>query len=146
MPREAVDLLIVEDNPHDLELTLRALKKGSVDTTIEVVNDGVEALNFLFCRGRYAHRTTGYFLKLILLDHKLPKVDGMEVLRQLKSDPKTKAIPVVMLTSSQQERDIAESYNLGVNSYLVKPVDYAKFSEMIGHLSLYWLRLNQPPR
>ncbi len=143
-PKDAVDLLIVEDNPHDLELTLRALKKAQVESTVEVVQDGIEALDFLFCRGRYSQRSAGQVPKVILLDHKLPKVDGMEVLRQIKSDERTKVIPVVMLTSSQQERDIFESYSLGVNSYIVKPVDYAKFSETIAHLGSYWLTLNQP--
>ena len=141
-----VDLFIVEDNPHDLELILRALKKGQIETHMEVAKDGVEALDFVFCRGRYAERAAAQVPKVILLDHKLPKVDGMEVLRQIKSDKWLKVIPVVMLTSSQQERDILESYNLGVNSYIVKPVDYSKFSETIAHLGRYWLLLNQTSR
>ncbi len=138
----AVDLLIVEDNPNDLELTLRALKKNQIAISIQVVKDGAEALDFLFCRGDYSQRPAGQIPKVILLDLKLPKIDGKEVLRQIKSNAKTKLIPVVMLTSSQQERDVVESYNLGANSYIVKPVDFTKFSEAIARLEIYWLTLN----
>jgi len=143
---DIVEILLVEDNPSDLELALYALKKHNLANHIEVVRDGAEALDFLFGTGAYAHRQIENGPKVILLDLKLPKVDGLEVLRQIKSDPRTKAIPVVVLTSSQDERDIVESYHLGVNSYITKPVDFEKFVEVVRQLGLYWLLLNQPPR
>ncbi len=146
MKPEGADVLIVEDNPNDLELTLRSLQKSHIPHTVHIAKDGVEALDFLFARGRFAERSPSFVLRLILLDHKLPKIDGMEVLRQIKSNERTKEIPVVMLTSSQQERDVTESYRLGVNSYIVKPVDFTKFSETIACLGMYWLTYNQSSR
>jgi two-component system, response regulator len=139
---DSADVLIVEDNPNDLELTLRSLKKCGVPHSIHIAKDGVEALDFLFARGPFAGRSASPALRLILLDHKLPKIDGMEVLRQVKSNERMKVIPVVMLTSSQHERDVVESYRLGVNSYIVKPVDFAKFGETIACLGIYWLTFN----
>ena len=140
-----IEILLVEDNPNDVELALHALKKNNIANRIEVVRDGAEALDFIFCTGAYASRNIDHAPKVILLDLKLPKVDGLEVLRQIKSDPRTRAIPVVVLTSSREERDIVESYNLGVNSYIVKPVDFEQFTEAVRQLGLYWLLLNQPP-
>lgn len=142
---QVIEVLLVEDNPNDLELALHALKKHHLANHIEVARDGVEALDFIFCTGKYAHRRIEDTPKLVLLDLKLPKVDGLEVLRQIKSDPRTKSIPVVMLTTSRQDRDVIESYQLGVNSYIVKPVDFEQFSETVQQLGLYWLLLNQPP-
>lgn len=140
-----VELLLVEDNPNDAELALRALKKHHIANNIVVVTDGAQALDFVFARGSYAERNIEITPKVILLDLKLPKVDGLEVLAALKSDPRTKIIPVVVLTSSKEERDIVESYRLGVNSYIVKPVDFDKFVEAVKSLGLYWLLLNEPP-
>jgi two-component system response regulator len=145
MKDRTVEILLVEDNPNDVELALHALKKNNIANRIEVVRDGAEALEFIFCTGAYASRSIDHAPKVILLDLKLPKVDGLEVLRQIKSDPRTRAIPVVVLTSSREERDIVESYNLGVNSYIVKPVDFEQFTEAVRTLGLYWLLLNQPP-
>jgi len=142
---ESVDLLIVEDNPNDLELTLRALRKNKVSITIQTVKDGAEALDYLFSRGHFASRTH-QMPRVIFLDLKLPKVDGMEVLHQIKANERTRSIPVVMLTSSQQDRDVIESYRLGVNSYIVKPVDFSKFADSIAQLGLYWIGLNHPNR
>lgn len=141
----AVEILLVEDNPRDVELTLRALKKRNLANKVHVVKDGAEALEFLFATGAYAHRSMDHAPKIILLDLKLPKVDGLEVLRKIKSDERTAIIPVVVLTSSQEERDVMESYRLGVNSYIVKPVDFDKFLNSVEELGLYWLLLNQPP-
>ena len=145
-PAPAAELLIVEDNPSDLELTLRVLKKNNIANPVQVAKDGDEALDYLFCTGCFASRNPAQAPKVIFLDLKLPKVDGMEVLRRIKSDERTRAIPVVMLTSSQQERDVIESYRLGVNSYIVKPVDFSKFADSIAQLGAYWLSLNQPHR
>ena len=145
MTDEPVEILLVEDNPNDVELTLHALKEHHLGNRIEVVRDGAEALEFIFNAGAYAHRSPDQHPKVILLDLKLPKVDGLEVLRRLKSDPRTRMIPVVVLTSSREERDIVESYKLGVNSYIVKPVDFEQFTEAVRNLGLYWLLLNQPP-
>ena len=142
---DMVEILLVEDNPTDEELTLRALKKGKIANAIFVVRDGAEALDFLFCRGEYAGRVTLLRPKLILLDLKLPKIDGLEVLRQIRNSDLTRLIPVVVLTSSREERDIVESYRLGVNSYIVKPVEFDKFVEAVKNLGWYWLLLNQPP-
>lgn len=146
MPQEDIEILLVEDNPDDAALALRALRKGNVTTKIEHVIDGEQALDFLFCSGGYAGRSPENRPRLILLDLKLPKVDGLEVLQRIKADPATRAIPVVMLTSSREERDLVESYQLGVNSYVVKPVDFEQFSEAVRQLGLYWLLLNQPSR
>ena len=145
MKDRTVEILLVEDNPNDVELALHALKKNNIANRIEVVRDGAEALEFIFATGAYAQRSIGNGPKVILLDLKLPKVDGLEVLRQIKSDPRTRAIPVVVLTSSREESDIVESYNLGVNSYIVKPVDFEQFTEAVRQFGLYWLLLNQPP-
>ena len=141
-----IEILLVEDNPYDKELALHALEKHNLANRIEVVRDGAEALDFVFCTGDYAHRRIEDAPKLILLDLKLPKVDGLEVLKRIKSDPRTHPIPVVVLTSSNQERDIIESYELGVNSYIVKPVDFEQFSRAVQQLGFYWLLLNRPPR
>ncbi|HEX3034209.1 MAG TPA: response regulator [Thermodesulfobacteriota bacterium] len=141
-----VEILLVEDNPNDVELTLRALRKHKLANNIHVVRDGAEALEFIFTTGAYSDRKIENGPKVILLDLKLPKVDGLEVLRRIKSDEKTKVTPVVVLTSSREEQDIVASYKLGVNSYIVKPVDFDKFVEAVSELGLYWLLLNQPPR
>ena len=144
--REApVEILLVEDNPADEELTIHTLKANHLANNIQIVRDGAEALDFIFRTGAFADRATDEFPKVILLDLKLPKVDGLEVLRRLRDDPRTRSIPVVVLTSSREERDIVESYRLGVNSYIVKPVDFTQFAEMVRQLGLYWLLLNQPP-
>lgn len=140
-----VEILLVEDNLTDAELTLRALKKNNITNRIVHVCDGEEALNFIFARGAYSSRDMENGPKVVILDLKLPKVDGLEVLKALKNDPRTKIIPVVMLTSSKEEKDIIESYKLGVNSYMVKPVDFEKFAGAIRDLGFYWLLLNQPP-
>lgn len=141
-----VEILLVEDNPHDVELALRALKKNKIANQIVVVTDGEEALDFIFARGEYSHRKIENGPRVILLDLKLPKVDGLEVLKAIKSDPRTQSIPVVVLTSSKEEKDIIESYRLGVNSYIVKPVDFDKFVESVKSLGFYWLLLNQSPK
>ncbi len=141
---EHVDILLVEDNKDDVELTLHALRKENLANNIQVVADGEEALDFLFCRGKFQGRSN-QTLKLVLLDLKLPKLDGLEVLRQLKGDARAKAVPVVILTSSKEERDLVESYNLGANSYIQKPVDFDQFRETVKRVGLYWLVVNQPP-
>ncbi len=145
MNGNAIDILLVEDNPNDVELTLRSLKKVNIANKIFVVNDGAEALELLFGTGKHQDQQVDRKPKVILLDLKLPKVDGLEVLRRVKADERTKFIPVVVLTSSKEEQDMIESYRLGVNSYIVKPVDFDKFVEAVGNLGLYWLLLNQQP-
>jgi len=145
MAESPVEILLVEDNPNDVELTLHVFKKHHLCNHIHVARDGAEALEFVFCTGRYAGRRIENRPKVILLDHKLPLVDGLEVLREIKADSRTRMIPVVMLTSSCEERDIVESYQLGVNSYIVKPVDFEQFTEAIKNFGLYWLLVNQPP-
>jgi two-component system, response regulator len=140
-----VEILLVEDNPSDAELALRALKKNHLANNVVVVTDGEEALDFIFARSAFSHRKVENGPKVILLDLKLPKVDGLEVLRAVKGDPRTRVIPVVVLTSSREECDIVESYRLGVNSYIVKPVDFDKFVAAVRDLGMYWLLLNQPP-
>jgi CheY-like chemotaxis protein len=142
---EQVEILLVEDNPTDAELTMRALRKKNLANNLVWVKDGAEALEFVYCTGRYKDRVNGT-PKLILLDLKLPKVDGIEVLRTLKADARTRIVPVVVLTSSQEERDIVESYQLGVNSYIVKPVDFEKFIDMVSHVGLYWSLVNKVPQ
>jgi len=141
----AVEILIVEDNPEDLELALRALRKANLTNQIEVARDGVEALDFIFCRGIYASRSPSNGPRVILLDLKLPKVDGLEVLKQVKGDPRTQIIPVVILTSSKEQSDLIESYKLGANSYIVKPVNFEGFAEAVRSLGMYWLLLNEQP-
>jgi len=145
MTEASVEILMVEDNLYDEELALHALKSHNLANHIEVVRDGAEALEYIFCTGAYADRDIDDMPKLILLDLKLPKVDGLEVLRRIKSDSRTRTIPVVMLTSSSQDRDIVDSYQLGVNSYIVKPVDFEQFSQAVQQIGFYWLLLNQPP-
>lgn len=141
---EYVDILLVEDNPTDAELAIRALRKKNLANNLVWVRDGSEALDYVFCKGQYEGRNNGT-PKLILLDLKLPKVDGIEVLRKIKADPDSSSVPVVMLTSSQEERDIVDSYKLGVNSYIVKPVDFEKFLEMVSQVGLYWSLVNKVP-
>ncbi|MGE0824764.1 MAG: response regulator [Candidatus Binatia bacterium] len=138
-----VEILLVEDNPDDADLALRALRKVQVMHRIEHVTDGAQALDFLFCTGEYTARSRDHRPKVILLDLKLPKVDGLEVLQRIKADAATRTIPVVMLTSSREERDLVESYQLGVNSYIVKPVDFEQFMEAVRQLGFYWLTMNQ---
>ncbi|MCL5238247.1 MAG: response regulator [Nitrospirae bacterium] len=140
-----VEILLVEDNPNDVELTLRALRKHNLTNKVFVVKDGAEALEYIFAAGAYAERNIREHPRVIFLDLKLPKVDGLEILRRIRSDERTKTIPVVVLTSSREERDIIESYRLGVNSYVVKPVNFEKFVEAVTELGLYWMVLNQPP-
>jgi two-component system, response regulator len=140
-----VEILLVEDNPNDAELTLRALKHQQLTNNVIVAHDGAEALDYVFCRGAYRDRHIEDCPCVILLDLKLPKVSGIEVLAQIKADPRTRLIPVVVLTSSHEEPDIAECYRLGANSYIVKPVDFAQFTEAVRALGMYWLLLNQPP-
>ncbi|MFA4876429.1 MAG: response regulator [Methanoregula sp.] len=142
---EWTEILLVEDNPYDAEMVLHTLKKSHLANRIHVVKDGVEALDFIFRKGSYAGVNYIGRPKVILLDLKLPKIDGIEVLRQIRADPATKMIPVVALTSSNEGRDIEECYRLGVNSYIVKPVDFAQFAEAVKTLGLYWILLNQPP-
>jgi two-component system response regulator len=141
---DAVEILLVEDNATDAELTMRALRRNNLANNLVWVKDGQEALDFVYCAGPYASRAN-HHPKLILLDLKLPKVDGIEVLRRLKGDELTRRIPVVMVTSSSEERDIVESYDLGVNSYLVKPVDFGQFVEVVAQGGLYWAVLNRTP-
>lgn len=143
---DIVEILLVEDSPEDLELTCRALKNANLGNHVQVARDGAEALDFLFGEGDHAGRFVEDTPKLILLDLKLPKVDGLEVLQRIKSDERTQSIPVVVLTSSKEQSDVVESYALGVNSYIVKPVNFESFVEAVQKLGYYWLLLNQPPR
>ncbi len=145
MKRAGMEILLVEDNPRDLELTLHALRKQNLNNCIEVARDGEEALDFLFCRGIHSKRSFESPPKLIILDLKLPKVDGLEVLRAIKNDTRTREIPVAILTSSNEDRDLVDGYTMGVNSYLRKPVDFDQFREIVKQLGLYWLIVNQSP-
>ena len=145
MPERQIEILLVEDNNDDVELTLHALRKENLANSIHVARDGQEALDFLFCNGDHANRSFGHPPRLVLLDLKLPKVDGMEVLKRLKADPRTRTIPVVILTSSKEERDLVNGYGLGANSYIQKPVDFEQFRETVKSVGLYWLLINQAP-
>jgi two-component system response regulator len=142
---QEMQILLVEDNPNDVELTIRALKQHNLANRVFIVGDGVEAIDYLFGTGKYQGRNIEHRPKVVFLDLKLPKIDGIEVLRKIKSDERTKVIPVVVLTSSEEERDIVESYHLGVNSYVVKPLDFENFTKSVANLGLYWLLLNKPP-
>jgi CheY-like chemotaxis protein len=145
MTDQVVDILLIEDNPNDVELTLRALKKNNIVNSIHVIMDGAEALEFIFGNGKVGGTQETFRAKLIILDLKLPKVDGLEILTKLKSEEKTKTIPVVVLTSSKEESDIIASYKLGANSFIVKPVDFEKFVLTVRELGMYWLLLNEHP-
>jgi len=145
MNADELDILLVEDNQDDVDLALHALRREKLANHIFVARDGEQALDFLFCRGAFTQRSFDRPPKLVLLDLKLPKVNGMEVLKSVKSDPRTKTIPVVIMTSSKEERDLVASYNLGANSYIQKPVDFDKFRETVKSVGLYWLVINQPP-
>jgi CheY-like chemotaxis protein len=138
-------ILLVEDNPDDEALAIRALKRHHIGNEIVVAHDGVEALDYLFCTGIYADRDITNKPSVVLLDLKLPRIDGLEVLRRLREDPRTKFLPVVILTTSSEETDVLNSYSLGCNSYICKPVDFVQFSEAIRQLGMYWLLMNEPP-
>jgi len=140
----SVEILLVEDNPNDVELTLRALKKNNLANSIHVVTDGAEALEYLFATGKYSSRDIRLTPKLVILDLKLPKVGGLEILKKIKADDRTKTVPVVILTSSKEESDVIASYKLGANSFIVKPVDFEKFVLTVKELGMYWLLLNEP--
>jgi two-component system response regulator len=141
---QRADILLVEDNPNDVKLTLHAFKSANIANTIHVARDGVEALEFLFCTGPHAGRSMQEKPKLILLDLKLPRLDGHEVLKRIKDDPRTSGIPVVVLTSSSEERDVMRTYSNGANSYIVKPVDFEQFTESVRDIGKYWLEINHP--
>ncbi|PJA96887.1 MAG: two-component system response regulator [Ignavibacteriales bacterium CG_4_9_14_3_um_filter_34_10] len=145
MDTSPVDILLIEDNLNDVELALRALKKSGIANNIIVVNDGEDALDFIYCRNKYDHRKPNDKPKVILLDLKLPKVDGLKVLKIIKNDDEKKMIPVIVLTSSDQEKDMIESYKFGVNSYIQKPVDFDQFVEAVKQIGMYWLLLNKLP-
>lgn len=140
-----IEILFIEDNPHEAELAIRSLKKHSPSCKLKHLDDGEEALDFIFSRGKFAGREPSVIPRLIILDLKIPRVDGLEILRKLKADAVKKLIPVVVLTSSQEEKDIYESYKLGVNSYIVKPVNFESFSKAVAKLGMYWLSLNKIP-
>lgn len=142
MSYEQVEILLVEDSSADAEMTLRTLKKRGIANTVEWVRNGVEALDFLFCQNAYAGRPSGH-PRMVLLDLKMPLMDGLQVLERMKSDPRTRTIPVVMMTSSREEGDLLASYRLGVNSYVVKPVDFADFADMVSQVGMYWMISNQ---
>ena len=138
-------ILLIEDNPDDVELTMRALKKNNIQNEVVVARDGIEALDYLFGEGKYAGRNTTLLPQVILLDLKLPKLGGLEVLERLRTDPRTKLLPVVILTSSKEEQDLLSGYSRGANSYIRKPVDFNQFTEAVRQLGLYWLLLNEAP-
>lgn len=144
--QQYVEILLVEDNPSDAEMTIRALKKNHLVNNLVHVKDGAEALDFIYSKGQFAGRKGMTNPRLIILDLKLPKVDGLEVLRTIKNDETTNSIPVVIMTSSREERDIIEGYKLGVNSYVVKPVGFDDFVKAVSDLGLYWMLLNEPPQ
>ncbi len=144
-PSKAVEILLVEDNPQDLELAVRALRKAHLANNIQVARDGEEALDYIFAQGGFAGREISESPKVVLLDLKLPKIDGLTVLERIKGDPRTQTIPVVVMTSSKEHRDVAEAYNLGANSYIVKPVNFDNFIESVGKIGMYWLLLNESP-
>jgi CheY-like chemotaxis protein len=143
--KEVVVILLVEDDPEDRDLTMRSISDAHICNQVHVVEDGEEALDYLFCTGRYATRDKDAHPRLVLLDLKLPKINGLEVLEQMKADPRTQAIPVVILTSSKQESDMVKSYKLGANSYIQKPVDFEQFESVIKQIGYYWILVNQPP-
>lgn len=145
MTGQQIEILLVEDNKDDVELTLHALRKENLANHIHIARDGEEALEFLFCNGSHCDRSFDHPPKLVLLDLKLPKVDGLEVLKRVKSDPRTSTIPVVILTSSKEERDLVQGYGLGANSYIQKPVDFEQFRDTVKNVGLYWLLINQAP-
>jgi two-component system, response regulator len=145
MNEKKIEILLVEDNPEDAELTLRTLRKENMGDNIHVARDGEEALDFLFCSGAHSDRSFEPPPRVVFLDLKLPKVNGMEVLARLKSDQRTRTIPVVILTSSKEERDLVQGYGLGANSYIQKPVDFEQFRDTVKRLGLYWLLTNQVP-
>ena len=140
-----IEILLVEDDPNDVELTLRVLRKNNLANKIHIARDGEEALDFLFCRGKYSDRQLDNPPKVVFLDLKLPKLNGLEVLRELKKDPRTQPIPVVVMTSSREQRDLVDGYRLGVNSYIQKPIDFGEFQAVIKDLGYYWLIVNQRP-
>ena len=145
MVQKPIDILLVEDNPDDVELALYALRRNQLANHIHVARDGVEALDFLFCRNEFNERECNQNPRLVLLDLKMPKLNGLDVLKQIRSNPKTAGIPVVILTTSKEDRDLVESYRLGVNSYIVKPVNFEQFSDVVRQLGFYWLLLNEQP-
>jgi len=145
MIESSVELVLVEDNPNDLDLVLHALRKSGLKEKIQVLRDGAEALEYMFCEGKYANRSMSDVPKVILMDIKLPKVNGLELLERLKASERTRAIPVVMFTSSRQEGDVDDSYQFGVNSYVVKPVDSEELTRVVAQLKQYWLETNEPP-
>lgn len=142
---QGVDILLVEDNPNDVRLALHAFERNNLANRVRVIRDGAEALEYVFCTGRFASRAITDTPRVILLDLKLPWVDGIEILRRIKSDERTRQVPVVVLTSSREERDVVESYQLGVNSYIVKPVDFEQFVDVVRQLGYYWFLINHAP-
>jgi len=145
MKQNQVEILLIEDNPDEAELAIRSLRKNNLANNLVHIDDGAEALDYIFCRGKYASNDISFTPKVILLDLKLPRVGGLEILKQVKTDERTKSIPVVILTSSKEDSDLIEGYNLGVNSYIVKPVNFESFAKAISELGMYWVILNQQP-
>jgi CheY-like chemotaxis protein len=145
MSKKDVEILIVEDNVDDAELALHALRRENLANSVEITRDGEEALDFMFCRGKFSERDITQQPRLVLLDPKLPKVTGLEVLKELKGDPRTSSVPVVILTTSREDRDLVAGYGLGVNAFIQKPVDFDQFREMVKLVGLFWLVTNQSP-
>ena len=145
MKQNQVEILLIEDNPDEAELAIRSLRKNNLANNLVHIDDGAEALDYIFCRGKYSGNDISFTPKVILLDLKLPRVGGLEILKQVKTDERTKSIPVVILTSSKEDSDLIEGYNLGVNSYIVKPVNFESFAKAISELGMYWVILNQQP-